>query len=53
MWAQKTVARSEPVDGGGSDKGGRVAAPMAQSDSAQGTCGEGNCPGGPGRLVTS
>jgi hypothetical protein len=50
---QKTVARSEPVGGGGSDRGGGVMALTTRSDSAHGVCGEGNCLGGLGRLVAS
>jgi hypothetical protein len=53
MWARKIAARSELVGSGSSDKGGRVTTPMVRSDSAQGTCSEGNCPGGLGRLVAS
>jgi hypothetical protein len=45
-WAWKTTAWSEPTGSGGLDRGGRVMAPTARSDSAQGTCGV-TLPSGP------
>jgi hypothetical protein len=38
-WARKTTAWSEPTGSSGLDRGGRVMAPTARSDSAQGTRG--------------
>jgi hypothetical protein len=45
---RKTVAWSEATGGGGLDRGGGVMAPMARSDSAQGTHGVA-LPSGPRR----
>jgi hypothetical protein len=34
MWARKLTARSEPMGGGGSDRGGGVMAPIVRSENA-------------------